>query len=152
MQFSSSVSLAALVISSLGFLALDRDPVPPSPQRPALVGNPRLCEARYRTWREAHASRDVSFPLAWSRALSTERTSATGSFAFDASTGRLLIALAGIPTGVHYDAWLVDDAAGTSAAPEASDRDCTRARATTSRRLRTSSREPRPDRMRRGWR
>jgi len=122
MQFSSSVSLAALVISSLGFLAIDRDPVPPDSRHPALVGNPRLFETRYQTWKEAHASRDVSFPLAWSRALSTERTTATGSFAFDASTGRLVIALEGIPPGVHYDAWLVDDAAGTSAAPDPSDR------------------------------
>jgi len=122
MQFSSSVSLAAVAISSLGFLAIDRKPVVPKVERTALVGSPQLFEARYAAWKEVQRSRDVRVPLAWSRAISTERTSATGRFVFDAQSGRASVIVEGIPADARYEAWLVDDAAGTSAAPDEKDR------------------------------
>ncbi len=122
MQFSTSISLAVAAISSIGFLAIDR-PLAESTHKPtALVGNPRLFDARFEEWKQTHGSRDVRVPLAWSRAISTERTTATGRFAFDASAGRITVVLEGVPVGASYDAWLVDDAAGTTAIPDAADR------------------------------
>jgi len=123
MQFSSSVSLALAAISSLGILALDRKESDSKPgQRTALVGNPTLFEARYSTWKEHHRSRDVLLPLAWSRAISTQRTSASGYFTFAAQTGLVTVVVEGIPPEARYQAWVVDDAAGTSAAPDVRDR------------------------------
>ncbi len=122
MQFSPSVTLALVALTSVGFLAVDHQSAPLKPKRTALVGNPRLLEVRYANWKETHASRDVRMPLAFSRALSTERSSATGRFVFDADAGVITVDLESIPADAHYDAWLVDDAAGTSAAPDARDR------------------------------
>lgn len=123
MQFSPSVSLALVAISSLGILALDRKEADSTAEeRIALVGDPKLFEARYSTWKEQHRSRDVRVPLAWSRAISTERTTATGRFVFDSSRGIASVIVENIPVESRYQAWLVDDAVGTSAAPDPQDR------------------------------
>ncbi|MBL8861167.1 MAG: hypothetical protein JNK02_04065 [Planctomycetes bacterium] len=133
MQFSLSIPLAAIAAGSFGILALDRGGAPPTAQTPtpssalraqrtALVGDVRVLEARYAAWSAANPrTGDVQLPLAWSRALSTERTPARGRFAFDAGSGSIEVELEAMPQGAHYEAWVVDDAAGTSAAPDASD-------------------------------
>lgn len=122
MQFTIPVSLAAVALSSIGYLAFEQEASPPVQSPTALVGNPTLFAERYAQWLATSRTRDVLVPLAWSRALSTERSGATGRFAYDASSGVASVVVEHIASGARYDAWIVDDAAGTSAAPDRNDR------------------------------
>lgn len=125
MNLVAPLSLAALGLSSIGLMVLDREQQSAQRGPVAVVGDPDVVGARYEAWKAARppgTERNASFALAWSRALSTERTTARGAFRFDAATGLANVYLEGLSATSEYDAWLVDNAPGGTAAPEAGDR------------------------------
>jgi mono/diheme cytochrome c family protein len=86
----------------------------------ACLGDVRAVESAYARWR---ASRDgIAVPLGWSRALSRERTDASGFATIHLDGGSVTVEVRGLPAG-RYDVWFVDNARGSgrSATPETGD-------------------------------
>lgn len=86
----------------------------------------RLGEA-YTAWREAQqrsgADRELTISLGWSKALSRDRSSATGTARIDLARGTARFEITGLDSG-DADVWLVDNqpASGDTVAPEGHDR------------------------------
>lgn len=123
----SSVSATALALLGLGVFVATRDALPK--QRhvgPALVGDPDYVGELYAKWKEGRAAYgtagELDLGLAWSRALSTERTPARGHAKVDANRRTIDVEVDGMPAGERFDAWIVDNERGKSAAPEVGDR------------------------------
>lgn len=94
--------------------------------RSALVGNPEKFSALYDAWKAGEARSGngarIELGLRWSRALSTERTTASGRVELDAARNRVDVDVSGLDPAQGFEAWLVDDDPRTSAAPDANDR------------------------------
>jgi cytochrome c peroxidase len=79
----------------------------------------------YNRWKETHVTKDggreAALPLAWSGALSTERTRASGSAMLDLANGRVSVRLKGLPEGGGWDFWLVHGRPDHTLIPEAGD-------------------------------
>src|SRR5215831_6810025 len=79
----------------------------------------------YNRWKETHVTangnREAVLPLAWSGALSTERTKAAGRATLDLAKGRVSVRLSGLPEGGAWDFWLVHGRPDHTLIPEAGD-------------------------------
>src|SRR5215831_3655230 len=79
----------------------------------------------YNRWKETHVTtdgnREAVLPLAWSSALSTERTNAAGRATLDLNKGKVSVLVSGLPEGGGWDFWLVHGRPDHTLIPEAGD-------------------------------
>lgn len=119
--------LGAVLILGLGSTLMLQPEAGTAARSPlAAQANASAVQAAFLDWAAGHekvgGDRNVLLGLGWSRGMSSEYTDAEGMARLDLIGGRAQVEVQGLKPGEQWDVWLVENAAGGSALPEAGDR------------------------------
>src|SRR5262245_41826369 len=132
MKVRKKRSLVVLVVTALGvagswMMLSAGEPVFDLDSGLPALGSAENVRNAYQDWVSSHETRggkrNLIVPLGWSKAMSSEVTSARGKATLDLRGGRATVEVRGLEDGGSFEAWLVDNVSrpGDTVAPEPGD-------------------------------